>query len=257
MNDCTSGLALVTGGSRGIGAAVASELARRGYAVGILDILKEEGEAFAEQLVQEGSTARFFHLNLAHIGGHAAVVDATIAWAGPVAVLVNNAGVPASTRGDMLAVTPEAFDRVLDINLRGTFFLTQAVATRMCGDCATDKSRSIVTVSSVSAELASVERAEYCLSKSALAMMTKLFALRLASQGIAVYEVRPGIIRTPMTEGVATKYDMAIANGLVPMARWGTPGDVANAVGVLASGCMSFATGSTINMDGGLSIGKL
>ncbi|RQP21772.1 3-ketoacyl-ACP reductase [Piscinibacter terrae] len=257
MTRSTKGLALVTGGARGIGAAIACELAGAGFSVGILDILHPEGEALAAQLSADGHSARFFHADLGAIEHHAQVLDAAVAWGGPVVTLVNNAGIPASARGDMLAVTPEAFDRVMDINLRGTFFLSQAVAARMGTDASKDGPRSIVIVSSVSAELASLERAEYCISKSALAMMAKLFALRLAPQGIAVYELRPGIIRTPMTEGVARKYDEAIANGLVPMARWGTPADVAQAVGVLASGSMSFATGSVIHMDGGLSIGKL
>lgn len=257
MTASSKGLALVTGGARGIGAAIASELARDGFAVAILDILDAEGEALAAQLSTDGHKARFFHSDLGAVERHANVLDEAVAWGGPVATLVNNAGIPASTRGDMLTVTPEAFDRVLDINLRGTFFLSQAVAARMSADAGIGSPRSIVIVSSVSAELASIERAEYCISKSALAMMTKLFALRLAPQGIAVYELRPGIIRTPMTEGVARKYDEAIANGLVPMARWGTPADVAQAVGVLASGRMSFATGSVVHMDGGLSIGKL
>lgn len=257
MTASSSGLALVTGGARGIGGAIAAVLAHSGFAVGILDILDEEGERLARQLVEEGGAARFFHLDLGAIGTHAQVLDAAQAWGGPACTLVNNAGVPASSRGDMLAVTPEAFDRVLGINLRGTFFLSQEVAARMCSAAAPGAMRSIITVSSVSAELASIERAEYCLSKSALAMMSKLFALRLAPHGIGVYEVRPGIIRTPMTEGVAAKYDAAIADGLVPMARWGTPGDVAQAVGALAGGCMPFATGSVINLDGGLSIGKL
>ena len=150
---------------------------------------------------------------------------------------------PGRARGDLLDVAAPSYDRVLDINLRGTFFFTQAVARHMVAT--TSHPRSIVTVSSVSAEMASIERGEYCLSKAGLGMLTKLFALRLAEIGIGVFEVRPGVIRTPMTEGVAAKYEQRIADGLVPMQRWGYPEDVARAVATLASGQFAFATGSS------------
>jgi NAD(P)-dependent dehydrogenase (short-subunit alcohol dehydrogenase family) len=142
---------------------------------------------------------------------------------------------------------------VLDVNLRGTFFFTQAVARHMVATPGPAQC-TIVTVSSVSGEMASIERGEYCLSKAGLGMLTKLFALRLAPLGIGVFEVRPGVIRTPMTEGVAAKYEQRLADGLVPMGRWGYPEDVARTVAALASGQLAFATGSVINVDGALSI---
>jgi NAD(P)-dependent dehydrogenase (short-subunit alcohol dehydrogenase family) len=142
------------------------------------------------------------------------------------------------------------------VNLRGTFFFTQAVARHMAA-ASIETKRTIVTVSSVSAELASIERGEYCLSKAGLPMLTRLFALRLAPLGIAVFEVRPGVIRTPMTEGVAARYDERIANGLVPMQRWGEVGDVAAAVGALAGGTLAFATGSVLHVDGALAVPRL
>jgi NAD(P)-dependent dehydrogenase (short-subunit alcohol dehydrogenase family) len=169
---------------------------------------------------------------------------------------VNNAGIGSPARGDLLDVSAEAFDQVLGVNLRGTFFFTQAVARHMISNNS-GHARSIITLSSVSAELASPERGEYCLSKSALAMLTKLFALRLAPERISVFEVRPGVIRTPMTSAVADKYDRRIAEGLVPMSRWGEPEDVGTAVAALASGQFQFASGSVINLDGGLSIPRL
>ena len=174
----------------------------------------------------------------------------------PIACLVNNAGVPAPQRGDLLDMSTASYDRVLDVNLRGTFFFTQAVARHMAATV-TDRTRSIVTVSSVSAEMASVERGEYCVSKAGLGMLTKLFALRLAPLGIGVFEVRPGVIRTPMTDGVAATYDARIAHGLVPMGRWGEAQDVARAVAALAAGDLAFSTGSVLHVDGALSIPRL
>ncbi|WP_395703448.1 3-ketoacyl-ACP reductase [Aquabacterium sp.] len=260
-------LALVTGAGRGIGAAIADELARRGFDLALLDRqLGLEAEALLARVQAQGAQARLFAFDLADVDGHAAVLDEVSAWAGAwggtIACLVNNAGVPAARRGDLLDVQPQAFDQVLDINLRGTFFLTQAVARRMlqqpvAAGTADAGPRSIVTISSVSAELASVERGEYCLSKAGLGMLTRLFALRLAAAGIAVFEVRPGIIRTPMTEGVAAAYDERIAQGLVPAGRWGQPQDVARAVGALAGGDLGFATGSVVHVDGALSVPRL
>jgi len=246
-------LAVVTGARRGIGAAIAEELARRGFDLALTDLSAEGADATLRQIQSLGARATLIESDLAAIDQHASVVQRIADWGGPIACLVNNAGVPAVQRGDLLDVSAASFDRVLDVNLRGTFFFTQAVARQMLAS-SVSASRSIITVSSVSAELASIERGEYCLSKAGLGMLTKLFALRLADQGIGVFEVRPGIIRTPMTEGVATKYDQRIADGLVPMGRWGTPADVARAVAALASEQLSFATGSVVNVDGALSI---
>ena len=249
-------LALVTGARRGIGAGIAIELARQGFDLALTDISDEGAEMTIEAIEVQGAKAKLFISDLAAVEGHAAIVQSIVDWAGPITALVNNAGIPAPQRGDLLELTTASFDRVLDTNLRGTFFFTQAVAKYMAStQC--DAPRSIVTVSSVSAEMASIERGEYCLSKAGLGMLTKLFALRLAPLGIGVFEVRPGVIRTPMTEGVAAKYEQRIADGLIPMNRWGYPEDVARAAAALAGGQFSFASGSVVNVDGALSIPRL
>lgn len=252
----TRPLAIVTGARRGIGAAIALSLARAGFAVAITDNDDTGSNQILEQMLSIGAQALFVKSDLADLTNHAAAIARITAWGGPVSCLVNNAGVPSPNRGDLLDVPSYAFDRVMGINVRGTFFFTQAVARTMLSH-AGPHPRSIITISSVSAELASIDRGEYCLSKSALAMMTKLFALRLAESGVGVFEVRPGIIKTPMTEPVAAKYDERIAAGLVPAKRWGTPEDVARTVVSLAGGQFAFASGSIIHADGGLSIARL
>jgi len=249
-------LAIVTGARRGIGAGIAIELASRGFDIGVTDIDASGAEDTLQAIEAQGARGRLFTFDLGDIERHADVVGQIVEWGGPIACLVNNAGIPAAQRGDLLDVAAPSYDRVLDVNLRGTFFFTQAVARHMVATTSVHP-RSIVTVSSVSAEMASVERAEYCLSKAGLGMLTKLYALRLAEHGIGVFEVRPGVIRTPMTEGVADQYDQRIAGGLVPMKRWGHPEDVARAVAALASGELAFATGSVVHVDGALSIPRL
>jgi NAD(P)-dependent dehydrogenase (short-subunit alcohol dehydrogenase family) len=252
----TRPLAVVTGGRRGIGAAIAIELATRGFDLALTDIDAAGASEALDAIAATGARATLFTADLGEVAGHAALVERIVAWGGPIACLVNNAGVPATQRGDLLDIATEAYDRVMAINLRGTFFFTQAVARHMVATpCAPGtQPRSIVTVSSVSAEMASIERGEYCLSKAGLGMLTKLFALRLAPHGIGVFEVRPGIIRTPMTDAVAGTYDQRIAAGLVPMARWGQPDDVARAVAALGTGQLAFSTGTVVNVDGALSI---
>jgi NAD(P)-dependent dehydrogenase (short-subunit alcohol dehydrogenase family) len=249
-------VAIVTGARRGIGAGIAVELAGRGYDLALTDLSSEGAEPTLEAVRARRARVTLIEADLSRIEEHAAVVGRIVEWGGPISCLVNNAGIPASQRSDLLDVGAESFDRVLDTNLRGTFFFTQSVARQMLATPAAG-TRSIVIVSSVSAEMASVERGEYCLSKAGLAMLTKLFALRLAPHAIGVFEVRPGVIRTPMTEGVSARYDERIAAGLVPMGRWGQPEDVARAVGALATGAFGFATGSVINVDGALSVPSL
>jgi NAD(P)-dependent dehydrogenase (short-subunit alcohol dehydrogenase family) len=249
-------LAVVTGARRGIGAAIAIELASRGFDIALTDIDASGADDTLAAVESRGARARLFAFDLGDIERHAAIVQQAVEWGGAIACLVNNAGIPAAQRGDLLDVGAASYDRVLGVNLRGTFFFTQAVARHMLAtSCA--HPRSIVSVSSVSAEMASVERGEYCLSKAGLAMLTRLFALRLAPNGIGVFEVRPGVIRTPMTEGVAAAYDQRIAEGLVPMQRWGQPEDVARAVAALAGGELAFSTGSVVQVDGALSIPRL
>jgi len=249
-------LAIVTGARRGIGAGIAIELASHGFDLALTDIDCSGAEATMAEVAALGAQAAIYQSDLGEVDSHAALIDRIVAASGPITCLVNNAGIPAAQRGDLLELGTASYDRVLDVNLRGTFFFTQAVARHMANSTG-EMPRSIVTVSSVSAELASIERGEYCLSKAGLGMLTKLFALRLAPLGIGVFEVRPGVIRTPMTEGVAGLYEQRIADGLVPMGRWGYPQDVARAVVAVATGQLAFATGSVINVDGALSIPRL
>jgi NAD(P)-dependent dehydrogenase (short-subunit alcohol dehydrogenase family) len=249
--------AIVTGGRRGIGRAIALELARRGFDLVIADLDRDrEAEESLAQVGRAGARAAFVAADLGDLGSHAAVVRSAREAFGRIDCLVNNAGIGAPVRGDLLALEPENFDRVIAVNLRGTVFLSQAVARAMLQDGAAP-GRSIVTVTSVSAGLVSPERADYCVSKAGLAMWVQALALRLAPEGIGVFDVRPGIIRTPMTAGVASVYDERIAAGLVPARRWGEPADVAGVVGALATGDFAFSTGSVIHVDGALSVPRL
>ncbi len=256
MTETERPVAIVTGARRGIGAAVAVSLARSGFDVAITDVAEDGADATLSEIAAAGGQAHFIRSDIADERDHARVIDDLIAWQGAVDCLVNNAGISAPKRGDLLELVPKAFDQVLDVNLRGAFFFTQAVAKRMLATPSVGP-RSIITISSVNAELASPERGEYSISKAGLAMLTKLFALRLAADGIAVFEVRPGVIRTSMTQVVAEKYERRIADGLVPMGRWGTPQDVGEVVAGLASGRFAFATGSVVQVDGGLAIPRL
>lgn len=243
---------LVTGGQRGIGLGIAEILVEAGYGVVLAAEVAPDAPPVAAALARLGPAARYLRHDLADADRVADLLDA----AGPLAALVSNAGVPARVRGDMLALEPAALNQVLSINLSGAFFLAQEAARRMIAT-PDPQPRSIVFVTSVSATLASIERAEYCISKAAAAMMAQLFALRLAPHGIGVYDVRPGIIDTPMTAAVHDAYDARIAGGLVPAARWGSPADVAAAVLPLVRGDLAFATGAVIPVDGGLSIPRL
>lgn len=248
-------LAVVTGAARGIGASIAEQLASSGYDIAIADIDVTGADETLSNVAKHGK-GRLFPFDLRAVNLHRSVIDQIFEWAGPISCLVNNAGIPAMQRSDLLDVSAASYDCVLDVNLRGTFFFTQQIARHMLATTSAH-ARSIVTVSSVSAAMASVERGEYCLSKAGLGMLTKLFALRLADAGIGVFEVRPGVIRTAMTEGVSANYDVRIRDGLVPMRRWGAPKDVARAVVALVDGELAFSSGSVINVDGALSIPRL
>ncbi len=247
-------LALITGGRRGIGASVVMQLASEGFDI-VFTCRHEDAKstALCAEVESVGGKALAIASELENLEAQQQLIDKVIAWGGKIDCLVNNAGIGSPCRGDLLAIQPEAFDLVINTNLRGTFFFTQLVAKHMLS-VPSQHPRSIITISSVSAEMASPERGEYCLSKAALAMSTKLFALRLAAANIGVFEIRPGVIRTDMTAGVANKYEERFKNGLVPMARWGETEDIAVAVSSLASGKLNFSTGSVINIDGGLSI---
>ena len=252
-------VALVTGGRRGIGAAIAVELAATGCDVAYTDLLPAEADDPVRAGIEAaGGRALYVESDLADLDGHKSLIEAVTGWGDGLDVLVNNAGIGSPRRGDLLTLTPENFDRVMAVNLRGTFFLSQRAAQWMAAHPRGDGfRRSIVAIGSVSAEMASPERGEYCVSKAGLAMASKLLALRLADDGISVFEIRPGIVRTDMTAGVADRYNRMIADGLSPIRRWGEPGDVARAAAALVRGDFAFATGSVVHVDGGLSIQRL
>ncbi len=250
-------VALVTGGRRGIGLAIARCLAEGGFDVAIsgqaADAVADDAVASLRQL---GARAMFVAFDISDLPGHAAALDAIEAVLGPVDLLVNNAGIAAPVRGDLLGLLPDNLDRVLRVNLYGTVFLTQTTVNRMLARTALH-TQAVVTVTSVSADLASPERADYCMSKAALAMWVKNLALRLAETPIQVFEVRPGVIRSDMTAGVSEKYDRLIAGGLVPTKRWGEGVDIGRIIVALAKGDFGFATGAVIQADGGLAIPRL
>jgi NAD(P)-dependent dehydrogenase (short-subunit alcohol dehydrogenase family) len=250
-------IAFVTGARRGIGRGIAYALADAGFDVVVNDIVDDA--ATRETLAgigAKGRRAAFVAGSIADLAAHAALVTSACGAFGTVDCLVNNAGIQVKVRGDLLDVTPESFDEILAVNLRGTFFLTQAVAKRMLAErrSSGDPPRSIVTISSANARLVSPNRAEYCFSKTGLAMMSQLFALRLAAADIACYEVRPGVIRTDMTAPAKDRYDRLIADGLTPIRRWGEPEDVGRTVAALARGALPFNTGDAFHVDGGLHI---
>ncbi len=252
----SKGIALVTGAARGIGQATAFALAEAGYDIVVNDLAADAlGETVAG-VTARGQRAEAVAADIADVDGHAAFLDAVCAPFGVPTTLVNNAGVSVKTRGDMLDVTPESFDRLITINLRGPFFLTQALARRMLA-VADERPRVIVTVSSANAFAVSPDRAEYCIAKTGLAMMTKLFAVRLAEAGILAFEIRPGVIRTDMTKVATARYDALYAAGFTPQNRWGQPEEVARAATMLATGALPFSTGEAIHVDGGLHIARL
>jgi NAD(P)-dependent dehydrogenase (short-subunit alcohol dehydrogenase family) len=248
--------AIVTGGARGIGLACAEALADAGFDILIADLAAKPTDALAEKITGRGAKFAYAACDIADLAGHSKLVEAAINAFGRIDCLVNNAGVGAVVRGDLLELKPENFDRALNINLRGTVFLSQAVAKAMLATPAVS-ARSIITITSVSAAMASPERADYCISKAGLSMWVKNLALRLAPENIGVFEVRPGIIRTDMTAGVSAKYDALIEGGLVPAKRWGEAADIGAVVAALASGKFGFSTGSVIDVDGALSVPRL
>jgi len=244
-------VALVTGGNRGIGLGITQRLLADGFAVSIL-ATREEPTELLESLDAPGRV-RYVRGSVADLEDHARFVDDAVEAWGRLDLLVNNAGVAPAVRADLLEAGPESFDRVLGINLRGPYFLTQTFANRVIalGSDALPRA-TVINVSSISATAVSTNRGDYCVSKAGLSMMTQLFAARLAPHGINVYEIRPGVIETDMTGPVKAKYDDLIFNkDLTPIARWGTPDDVARAVVAIATDLLPFSTGEVINVDGG------
>ncbi len=260
-------VAIVTGASRGIGKGIAKELASLGYdlVVNHFDFTAEgkPDDSKAVQTQKEikklGAACEILRGDISSAADRQSLVALTKSKFGRCDMLVNNAGVAPSKRMDLLEATEQSFDRVLGINLKGPYFLTQLVANWMIEQKKTNPDRAfrIVNTSSISAYTSSPARGEYCVSKAGVSMMTVLYADRLAEYGIGVFEIRPGIIATDMTSVVKDKYDKMIAEGLTPIKRWGQPEDIAKAVGAIAEGRLDFSTGQVINVDGGFHLRRL
>jgi NAD(P)-dependent dehydrogenase (short-subunit alcohol dehydrogenase family) len=260
-------VAIVTGASRGIGKGIAKELASLGYdlVVNHFDFTAEgkPDESKAMQTQKEikrlGAACEIPRGDISSAADRQSLVALAKSKFGRCDMLVNNAGVAPSKRMDILEATEQSFDRVLGINLKGPYFLTQLVANWMIEQKKTNPGRAfrIVNTSSISAYTSSPARGEYCVSKAGVSMMTALYADRLAEYGIGVFEIRPGIIATDMTSVVKDKYDKLIAEGLTPIKRWGQPEDIARAVGAIAEGRLDFSTGQVINVDGGFHLRRL
>jgi NAD(P)-dependent dehydrogenase (short-subunit alcohol dehydrogenase family) len=252
--------ALVTGASRGIGRAIAERLARDGFAVAVnYHSNRAAADEVAAQIERAGGRAFPVQGDVAQPADRQQLVAATLERFGRLDLLVNNAGITSVGRKDLLEATEESWDAVFATNLKGPFFLAQLVARAMieARHAGRIERGTIVNVSSISAYAVSTNRADYCLAKAALQMMTWLLASRLADECIYVYEVCPGVIASDMTAPVKEKYDRLIAEGLSPIRRWGQPDDVAAAVAMLAAGTLPFSTGERINVDGGFHIRRL
>jgi 3-oxoacyl-[acyl-carrier protein] reductase len=259
MNECA---ALVTGASRGIGRAIAVALARLGWSVAVNYRGNVEAAVETRSLVEQaGGRGVIIQADVAQADERNHLVEQTLSSFGRIDLLVNNAGMAPRHRMDILETTEASYDEVMAVNLKGPFFLTQRVAKVMIEllKAQVIEHPKIINIGSMSAYTSSVNRAEYCLSKAGVAMMTTLFADRLADakHGINVYEIRPGIIETDMTSAVQAKYDRMIAEGVTPIRRWGQPDDVARAVVAIAQDQFPFSTGEVINVDGGFHLRRL
>ncbi|MBR6234516.1 MAG: 3-ketoacyl-ACP reductase [Spirochaetales bacterium] len=251
--------AVVTGASRGIGLAIARQLGLDGMNVVMVATgPREKNSQAIADLENQGITVGYVQADISSHDDRLRIVDEAVRLFGRIDVLVNNAGVAPLQRADLLEMTEESFDRVVGINTKGNMFLTQAVARQMIGQEPLEGRKGvIINISSCSSVVSSVNRGEYCVSKAGISMLTTLYADRLAPEGILVHEVRPGVIDTDMTSTVQGKYNKLIDEGVFPIARWGKPEDVANAVSALASDKFMYTTGNYIDVDGGFHIRRL
>ena len=251
--------ALVTGGSRGIGLSIVKELGLHGYRVALMATRPEEEYPESTEILRKAGVDYFwFSGDISNSEDGKRVVLQALEALGTFDVLVNNAGVAPKVRADLLTMTEESFDYVIGTNTKANMFMTQAVALQMMKQpLHGDKRGTIINISSCSAEVSSVNRGEYCVSKAGISMLTKLYADRLAPEGIFVYEIRPGVIRTDMTSQVEEKYTELIKQGMFPIARWGVPEDVAKAVRAFCSDDFCYTTGNYIDVDGGFHIRRL
>ncbi len=251
--------AIVTGGSRGIGYGIAKQLGEDGYNIAILDVNDpQEYRENLDALAKAGVDYYYQQGSITEKADRERFVAAVVEKYGDIDVLVNNAGVAPKIRNDILEMTEESFDYVVGTNTKGTMFMTQLVAKQMLTQEVKGRRRGvIVNISSSSVAVSSVSRGEYCISKAGVAMITTLFADRLAAHDIQVYEIRPGVIETDMTRVVHKKYSDLIEQGVFPIARWGQPEDIATAVSAFCSDKFIYSTGNYIDLDGGFHIRKL
>jgi NAD(P)-dependent dehydrogenase (short-subunit alcohol dehydrogenase family) len=253
-------IALITGGSRGIGLGIAQALAQEGFKLAINGVRAEERvKDTLDELRSGGTEVLYVRGDIGEKADRERMVQEIWDHFGQLHVLVNNAGVAPRERNDLLNMSEDSYDWVMGINLKGPLFLTQLIANRMLDQKKTDPDFSgcIINVSSISATIASINRGEYCISKAGMSMLTQLFATRLGAEGIPVFELRPGLIKTDMTSVVTEKYDKLIAGGLTIQPRWGFPEDVGKAVASLVRGDLPYSTGQVIMIDGGLSQPRL
>jgi NAD(P)-dependent dehydrogenase (short-subunit alcohol dehydrogenase family) len=254
-------VALVTGAGRGIGYGIACALAKDGCDIVVCDIHEEAVVSDAlKGLEALGAEVLYCRADVSSAEARAGMLDAIRERFGRLNVLVNNAGVAPKVRADILEATEESFDRLIGINLKGPYFLTQAVANWMVAQKEADAEfhGCIINISSISATVASPSRGDYCISKAGISMATRLYAARMGEYDVPVYEIRPGIIKTDMTAGVVEKYDKLIfEGGILPQSRWGLPEDIGQAAAMLARGDLAYSTGQVVMVDGGFSVQRL
>jgi 3-oxoacyl-[acyl-carrier protein] reductase len=253
-------VALVTGASRGIGRGITEALASQGWTIAInYRSDHQSAEATLAVVKNRGGDGFIIRADVSDLRQHETLLQSILQNAGQLDLLVNNAGIAPRVRTDMLQATVESYDEVMGTNLRGPFFLTQRTALLMIDLVSKEiiNEPKIINITSMSSVTASPNRAEYCISKAGLSMMSSLWAARLAEFGITVFEIRPGVIETDMTAGVHQNYDALIAQGVFPIARWGMPGDVGKAVMAIANGLFPYSTGQVFNVDGGFHITRL
>lgn len=260
MNSNQKKIAIITGSGRGIGRGICVELAHAGWTLVINDIGNPQPPEETLALVRAaGSDGKIVMADITSPADRERIVQETLQTFGQIDLLVNNAGIAPRQRLDILEISEQSLNEVMAVNLVGPFFLTQIVSLAMIELIAKNiiQHPKIVNIASISAYTSSTSRAEYCLSKAGVAMATLLYADRLANEGINVYEIRPGIIETPMTAGVKEKYDRLIENNITPIKRWGQPEDIGRAITAIAEGYLPFSTGQVIDVDGGFHIQRL
>ena len=253
-------VALITGAGRGIGLGIAEKLADYGFDIVVDDVWgRKDVQGELDKVQEKGGSVLYVQADISLSHERIRLIDEIKSEYGRLDLLVNNAGVAPKERLDILEATEDSFDRVIGINLKGPYFLTQLAANWMIEQKQTHEERNpkIVNISSISAFTSSPSRGEYCISKAGISMMTKLYADRLAEYGIQVFEIRPGVIETDMTKTVKEKYDRLINEGMTPIKRWGVPEDIGKTVAAIATGAFPFSTGEVIHVDGGFHLHRL